>query len=160
MDVSQIPPVPSTPSNQKSSATLSTNDFYKLLAAEMQYQDPTSDSGGGGSSNSGDYITELAILSATTSIQAMTKIENYALGASLQGGAVAYVDTSTAASGKQDKAIRVGVIEAADLTGDTPRFYVASTVSGVSGKWINYSDINQIYAPSVTDNTPAKGTTT
>lgn len=160
LDISAIPAVPSTPSNTKSSSTLSTNDFYKLLAAEMQYQDPTSDSSGSGGSGSGDYITELAILSATSAVQAMTKIENYALGASLQGGAVAYTDTSTAASGKEETSTKTGVIEAADLTGDSPRFYVATSVSGaITGKWINYSDISQIYAPNVTDNADPSGTT-
>lgn len=158
MDISQITsPAASSDyaSGSSSSSTgISTDDFYKLLAAEMQYQDPMEgdDDSGGSSDSSDSYVTELAILSATSAIQDMTGVENYSMASGVLGTNVSYTSESIDSSGKATDTTKTGTIEAADFTSGSPRFYVASTDSSgtTSGEWIDPSTIQQMYASNVT----------
>ena len=156
MDISAITaPLTAQTNNSSSGSTISTNDFYKLLAAEIQYQDPLSgsDSSQGSGSSSNSYITELALMSATTSIQNMTKVENYAMASGMVGKTVAYTSTSTTSTGAVISETKTGKVEACDFTSDTPKCYVANTASDgkVSGEWVDYNAVSQVYADDVTD---------
>lgn len=165
MDISAItaPPTAAT-SSSTSNANLTTNSFYKLLAAQIQYQDPlsSSDSGGSsGSSNTGSYITDLAILSATSAIQDMTKVENYTMASAMAGKTVAYTSTSTSATGMVSSTTKTGSVESVDFTGSVPRCYIASTTDGkTTGEWVDYTAITNVYADDVTTSQDASSATT
>lgn len=151
MDISAITTPPAVAkSDTASNKALSTESFYKLLAAQIQYQDPLAGSDGS-SSSSYSYVTDLAILSATSAIQDMIKVENYSMAAALTGKTVEYNSTSTTVSGKATTTPKIGSVEAVDFTGSAPRCYVVSAQDGVtSGEWVDYSAITKVYADDVT----------
>jgi flagellar hook assembly protein FlgD len=161
MDISAIPALPTTTTTTTSSSSgISLNDFYKLLAAEMQYQDPSGDSSSGGSSDSSSYITELATLSEATAVQNLTAVQNSAMALGMTGKSVAYTSTSTAADGVVTSTAKTGTVEAVDFSTSTPMCYVATTTKGTTtGSWVNYTAISQVYASDVTDSTASSGTT-
>lgn len=163
MDISAIT-APSTTSSSSSSSgtTLDTDDFYQLLAAQIQYQDPLGDSDSSGSSSSStSYITQLAVMSATSAVQSMTEVENYAMATAMTGKTVAYTSTSTSSSGTASTTTKTGTVEAADFTGDTPRVYIASTSDGTTtGEWVEYTSVTEVYADDVTDSSSSSTTTT
>jgi flagellar basal-body rod modification protein FlgD len=156
MNISAISaPLTNQTNKTSSSSAISTNDFYKLLAAEIQYQDPLSGSDSSSGSGSNNYITELAIMSATTAIQNMTKVENYAMASAMVGKTAAYTSTSTSPTGKVVSEIKTGKVEACDFTSETPRCYIAKTSSDgkTSGEWVDFNLISKVYADDVTDDT-------
>lgn len=161
MDISAItaPSTTTTTGSSSSNAALSLNDFYKLLAAEMQYQDPSSDSSSSGSS-SNSYITELATLSEATAVQNLTKVTNYVMAAGLAGKTVGYTSTATSATGTTTSTTKTGVVEAVDFTADTPRCYVATTSNGTTtGSWVDYATVTKVYASDVTDSSSTSTST-
>lgn len=159
MDISAImlPPAAAVDTvSKKGSSNLSTTDFYKLLAAQIQYQNPFDDSGssGGGSSSTG-YLTDLAIMSATTAIQEMTKVENYSMSTAMAGKNISYKSTSTSPTGKIETTTKNGSVTAVDFTAEKPRFYVTSNDAEgkISGEWINYNSVVSVYSDDVTFDT-------
>lgn len=163
MDISAImlPPAVADTQSKRGNANLTTTDFYKLLAAQIQYQNPFDDSGSsGGSSSSTGYLTDLAIMSATTAVQEMTKVENYAMSTAMAGKKVAFKSTSTSPTGAIESTTKNGTVTAVDFTAEKPRFYVTSTDKdgATSGEWISYSAVNSVYSDDVTFGTEDAGT--
>lgn len=153
MDISAIAAPPAvTVQNKKGTSKLSTTDFYKLLAAQIQYQSPFDDSGSsGGSSSSTDYLTNLAIMSATSAIEEMTHIENYTMASSMTGKKVSYKSTSVSVTGAVSTNQKDGTVSAVDFTAEKPRVYVTSENNGVtSGEWVQYDAVTKAYSNDVT----------
>lgn len=152
MDISAIGTPPTVAkSSSTSNAELTTNSFYKLLAAQIQYQDPLAGSDGSSGSNTSSYITDLAILSATSAIHDMTKVENYAMASAIAGKTVEYNSMTMSSTGKVSATTKVGSVEAVDFTGSVPRCYIASTSDDgkTTGEWVEYSTITKVYADDV-----------
>lgn len=155
MDISAImlPPTITNTKSNSGSGNLSTTDFYKLLAAQIQYQNPFDDSGssGGGSGSTGQ-VTDLAIMSATTAIQEMTKVENYSMSTAMAGKNVSYKSTTIMPTGKIETSTKNGSVTAVDFTADKPRFYVTSKDADgkTTGEWITYNSVVSVYSNDVT----------
>jgi flagellar basal-body rod modification protein FlgD len=154
MDVSAIiaPIAAQSSSSGKGTTNLSTTDFYKLLAAQIQYQNPFDDSSssGGGSSSTG-YLTDLAIMSATSAVKEMTNVENYSMSAAMAGKKVTYKSSSTALNGEVTTTQKYGTVSAVDFTGEKPRLYITSEKDGkTAGEWIQYDTVEEIYSNDVT----------
>lgn len=141
-------------SSSSSNSSLEMDDFFQLLAAELQYQDPSNPT------SNDQYMQEMAQFSTLEAIQSLVKVSNYSLASSITGKTVSYNQTVTDNNTKVSSVVASnGTVEAVDFTSDTPKCYVTSTYNGTTtGKWINYSDIIQVYAPDVT-NTSGGGST-
>ncbi len=119
-------------SNSKSSSDnlgVSMSDFLKILSAELQYQDPMSDSSSGGSSNT-DYISQMVEYSLLAQVQSMTSQIKYASAPSAIGQTVLY-------TGKDDSGnvtYTTGTVSAVELSGDSPAYLV-------DGVWVDQSNI-------------------
>lgn len=163
MDISQIGAVSSagtTLSDGKkitsgSDSSLGMNDFFQLLSAELQYQDPSNPT------SNDQYMEEMAQFSTLEAIQNLSKVSNYSLASNLNGKMVSYnklnydSDTNSYSTEKIN-----GNVEAVDFSSDTPECYVTSTSNGATtGEWVNYSDITQAYASDVTDKSGGTSTT-
>jgi flagellar basal-body rod modification protein FlgD len=88
-------PTSSTPS-LGSSVSLSNSDFFNLLVAQLQYQDPTNPM------SSSDFVAQLAQLSTVNGIQSlntnfssMLSLQQLSGGSSLIGQTVSYLPTGT-----------------------------------------------------------------
>lgn len=167
MDISQIGALTSSTllSNGKTVSTndnsLSTNDFYKLLAAEMQYQDPTSSDSGSSSSSSDGYIQEMIQYSSVEAIQNLAKVTNYSVASSLTGKNVSYNKTYVDDNNQYTTEKITGTVEAVDFSSDTPKCYVTQTADGkTTGEWVNYNEIQQVYASDVTGISGTSSSTT
>lgn len=150
MDISSItPPSNTTYSSSSSKSTsgsnLDMNDFFTLLAAQLQYQDPLS------ATSNDQYMAEMAQFSTLQAIQSLLKVENYTMATSVVGKKVSYVSTEMTASGSYSVATKAGTVEAVDFSGDTPKCYVSTTGDDgkVTSSWIDYSDIRMVYSSDV-----------
>lgn len=155
MDISSItePTSTSTLSNggkvqTSSSTSFSMEDFFKLLAAQLQYQDPTS------STSNDQFMQEMAQFSTVQAIQNLVKIENYTMASSVVGKTVSYNKVVSNASGSSYSTKQTGVVQAVDFSSETPKCYVSTTESDgtITSSWINYSDIKRVYSSEVTIN--------
>lgn len=163
MDISQIGVVSSgdtTLSDGKkitssSDSSLGMNDFFQLLSAELQYQDPTNPT------SNDQYMEEMAQFSTLEAIQSLVKVSNYSLASGITGKMASYNKISYDSSTNSYSTDKItGNVEAVDFTSDTPKCYVTSTTDGkTTGEWINYSDITQVYASDVTNNSGGTSTT-
>lgn len=140
MDISSIPQ-PTQVGTLSNGATVksasqagnaSMSDFFKILAAQLQYQDPSQQT-----SNT-EYMGEMAQFSTLTAVQDMTKKIGYDMGANLVGQKVSfnYADDS----GKTQSS--AGEVEAVNYSSDDPMCYI-------NGQWVTYSNIKSVYAQDV-----------
>ncbi|CDZ23500.1 hypothetical protein CCDG5_0361 [[Clostridium] cellulosi] len=150
MDISSITPpsnatYPSSSSKSTSGSSLDMNDFFKLLAAQLQYQDPLS------ATSNDQYMAEMAQFSTLQAIQTLLKVENYTMATSIVGKKVSYVSTQSTATGSYSVTTKAGTVDAVDFSGETPKFYVSTTGDDgkVTSSWIDYSAIRMVYSPDV-----------
>lgn len=131
-------------------------DFFKLLAAQLQYQDPSS------STSNDQYMQEMAQFSTVEAIQNLVKIENYSMASGVVGKNVSYDAINTDSNGKYVTVSVNGKVEAVDFSSETPKYYVTSTAGDgtVSSNWIDYSDIKRIYSSDVELNSKTSTDTT
>ena len=159
MDISQIPSVTSQTTGTTSSSTsksLSMDDFFTLLAAELQNQDPDN------ATSNDQFMQEMAQYSTLEATQSLVKSSYYSLATTLTGKTVAYNQTTTS-NDVTSTSQSSGTVEAVDLTSDIPECYVSSTTNGTTtGSWVSYSDITQVYSSDVTNtsSTTDTGSTT
>lgn len=141
-------------SSSGSNSSMGMDDFFQLLAAELQYQDPSNPT------SNDQYMQEMAQFSTLEAIQSLVKVSNYSLASNITGKTVSYnqsvYDSDTNVSSVVKSS---GTVEAVDFSSDTPKCYVTSTDNGTAtGSWINYSDITQVYASDVTNNSGGSST--
>lgn len=124
-----------TAASTKKKSSLSINDFYKLLSAEMQYQDPLSSSdSGGSSSSSSNYINEILQFTMLDQMQSITTSMNTMMAANAMGKYVCY--NTTDSNGKTVQ--QYGTIDGVDMTGDSPRYLI-------NDLWVTQSNVTQFY---------------
>lgn len=155
------PPSSTTLSNGTSISSgdksLSMDDFFQLLSAEMQYQDPTNPT------SNDQFMEEMAQFSTLEAMQNLEKTNNYAMGTGMLGKTVAYSQTSVNSSDQEVTSTVSGTVSGVDFTTDPPKCYVSSTASDgtTTGSWIAYSSITDVYQPtSSTDSSTDSSTTT
>ena len=92
---------PSTNTDNANSAntTLTQADFLQIMVAQFENQDPMSDSSGGGSSGTSDYVEELMSMTNITTMQTMSQQQSMELAGTLPGSTVVLNDNGTAVSG-------------------------------------------------------------
>lgn len=117
--------------SKSSGSNLDMNDFFKLMSAELQYQDPTNPV------SNDQYMSEMAQFSLLSQVETLSKSINLSVAAdSIDKNAIyniATKDGSTQAAGK---------IVAVDLSGDSPKYVIG-------GNMVSQSDIVGFYDPSV-----------
>lgn len=79
--------------------TLTQADFLQIMVAQFENQDPMSDSSGGGSSGTSDYVEELMSMTNITTMQTMSQQQSMQLAGSLPGSTVVLNDNGAAVSG-------------------------------------------------------------
>lgn len=137
--------------------SLGMNDFFQLLSAEMQYQDPSNPT------SNDQFMQEMAQFSTLEAIQSLEKANNYSLGTQMLGKTVAYNQTSVNSNSQEVTSTVSGTVSAVDFTTDPPQCYVSSTASDgtTTGNWVAYTSINDVFEPaSDTSDTSGTGTTT
>jgi flagellar basal-body rod modification protein FlgD len=131
------------------------DDFFKLLAAQLQYQDPSS------ATSNDQFMQEMAQFSTVTAIENLVKVTNYSMASGMVGKTVTYQSATMDLNGYVTTTSQNGKVEAVDFTSDTPRCYIATTDKDgkVTGNWVDYSDISQVYSDDVTVDPTAGGST-
>lgn len=156
LSISQIGSLSSATSSSTTSASsgssLSMDDFFKLLAAELQYQDPTNPT------SNDQFMEEMAQYSTLSAIQGLEKLTNYSMASGLIGKTASY-ETAVTANGNTTEETVVGEVEAVDFSGDTPQCYLVATVDGKNyGDWVAYSQLSRVYASDVNNDAYSSGT--
>ncbi|HEX3026311.1 MAG TPA: flagellar hook capping FlgD N-terminal domain-containing protein [Clostridia bacterium] len=128
----------STTSSSSSSNSLGMSDFIQILAAELQYQDPTQ------STDNSQYMSQMAQFSVLEQIQSLSKSFNYSLSSQMVGKSVLYntvvYDKSTA---QYSTVTASGKVDAVDLSSDTPTCFI-------NGAWVDLSSIKTVYDSTTT----------
>ncbi len=102
------------PFNYKDNTTLDMDDFYTLMAAEMQYQDVLNPE-----SNTAEMINQMVQMSMINAMQDMMTMSMTTYAGSLMGKEVIIADTTT---GKMETVY--GVVEGVNLYNGTPTIIV------------------------------------
>ncbi len=134
------------PFNYKDNTTLDMDDFYTLMAAEMQYQDVLNPE-----SNTAEMMNQMVQMSMINAMQDMMTMSMTTYAGSLMGKEVIIADTTT---GKMETVY--GVVEGVNLYNGTPTIIV-------NGKEYSMSQIMGLgKAPETTkpDDTTKPGETT
>lgn len=122
--------------------TLTINDFFTLMAAQLQYQDPTSPT------DTSQYLGQLAQYGMLQQMTSMTDMMQFVKASGVVGKTVAYsvYDDTT---GKTTTGS--GVVEEVDLSSSSPSCLIGSG-------WVPLSDVTAIAADSVSTASAASGT--
>lgn len=121
----------SSASSSSWASSLDTQDFLKLLAAQMSNQDvmnPTEDT---------EFISQLAQFSSLEAMQSLTQMAYVQYGASLIGKTVAVAQYDSSGYYRQD----TGVVDSVNLTG-------GSAVLTVNGRQYELSSVMKILNPA------------
>lgn len=155
LSISQIGDLSSATSSSTSSSkgsSLNMDDFFKLLAAELQYQDPTNPT------SNDQFMAEMAQYSTLSAIQGLEKLTNYSMASGLIGKTASY-ETLVTSNGNTTQETVTGEVEAVDFSGDTPQCYLVAAVDGKNyGDWVPYSQLSRVYAPDVNNDAYSSGT--
>lgn len=121
------------------------DDFFQLLAAQLQYQDPSS------TTSNDEYMQEMAQFETVEAIQNLVSVEKYSMASGLAGKKVAYIETDVSDTGSYYSSNKYGTVEAVDFSSETPKCYVSSTDSSgkTTSNWVSYSDLTKIYSSDV-----------
>ena len=114
------------------SDSLDMTDFFTLMAAQLQYQDPSSPT------DTSTFMGQMAQFGMLEQLQTLSKQYNYMTGASLVGKSVSYsvYDDLTG-----ETTTGSGTVQEVDIGS-------GSTACKVDGKWVDLSDINKFSAQS------------
>lgn len=132
-------------SGSSSDSGISMNDFMKILAAELQYQDPLSDGSSGSGSSNSDYITQMVEYSLLSQVQTMTSQMQFASASSAVGQTAIYAATDSSGN----VTYPTGTIVAVDLSGSTPAYLI-------NGVWVDQSSISGFYQPASASGTASQ----
>jgi len=124
--------------------SLSMDDFFQLLSAEMEYQDPSDPT------SNDQFMEEMAQFSTLEAMQNLESTSNYSMGTGMLGKTVAYNQTTVNSSDQEVTSMVSGTVTGVDFTTDPPQCYVSTTASDgtTSGSWIAYSSITDVYQPT------------
>lgn len=114
------------------SSSLDMNDFFTLMAAELQYQDPSS------STDTSQYMGQMAQFGMLEQLESIAKQYNYLLGSSLIGKNVSYSVFDEATG---ETTTGSGTVNAVDVSSTSPS-------CSVDGKWVSVSNITGFSAQS------------
>jgi flagellar basal-body rod modification protein FlgD len=127
---SSISALTSTATKKTATKSLGMNDFFKLMAAQLQYQDPMQPT------DNSQSMAQMAQFSLLESVQSMSQSLNFTVAASTMGKSVIYSTTDSAGNTVQ----KTGIISAVDLTSTSPQ-------CNVNDEWIPLSSVSVVYAP-------------
>lgn len=118
---------------------LNMNDFFTLMAAQLQYQDPMNPT------DDNEYMGEMAQFGALEQLTNISGMLNYSIASGIVGKQVKYSHNDEQTGATQTGS---GVVSAVDVSGTTPLIEVGS-------QWIGLSDVQQI----LSDGTAATAST-
>ena len=120
----------SASTTKSNNASLSMNDFFTLLSAQLKYQDPTSPT------DNNQFMSQMAQFSLLEQVENLSKTVALSTATSAVGKSAVY--TTTNSSGNTVE--KSGKIAAVDLSGDTPEYYI-------NNSWVSQSAITNFYDP-------------
>ena len=139
--------IPSTAATTKNSSgsNLSMNDFFTLLSAQLQYQDPMQPT------DNSQFMAQMAQFSTLEQLQNLSKTMSISTATSSIGKYAVY--NATDASGNTTQG--AGTVDAVDLTSDTPTYLI-------NGSWISQSNVTQFFSSALlaSSGSGSDGTTT
>jgi len=126
--------IPSTAAttNKSSGSDLSMNDFFTLLSAQLQYQDPMQPT------DNSQFMAQMAQFSTLEQLQNLSKTMSISTATSSIGKYAVY--NATDASGNTTQG--AGTVDAVDLTSDTPTYLI-------NGSWISQSNVTQFFSSAL-----------
>jgi flagellar basal-body rod modification protein FlgD len=147
--VTTLAPSSSTSTTGNASASLTQQDFLKLMVAQFQAQDPlASDSGSGGSgsgSGAADYVNQLMSMTNLTTMQTMSAQQSLLLASSLPGATVTVT--------KPDNTTATGTVTGTTI--DSTGLKVL-----VNGDPYPFTEITALTPAAAASSTPGAGTST
>lgn len=126
-------------SSSSSRSTLSMDNFYQLLAAQLKYQDPSE------STDSTEYMGQMAQFATLEAVNNLSTAFSAMQASQTVGKSVLYNSTDSLGN----STVLSGKVEAVDLSGSTPTCYI-------NGDWVDLSAVTTYYDSSLTSG----GTTT
>lgn len=136
--LTSLPTVSST-STSSSTDSLGMSDFFTLLAAQMQYQDPLEPT------DNSEFMGQMAQFAQLEQTKSLVSNSNYLIGAFMLGANVMYSQTTTYGNSSVSSSVE-GVVKAVDLSGDSPQLYVNDT-------WVPLSNITRVGLADSSDST-------
>lgn len=121
--------IPTTSSSNTSSTSnskgTSMDDFFKLMAAQLKYQDPMQPQ------DNDQFMQETALFSILQQVQDLSKAVTFSEATQALGKTVGYYVTNK----DNSHTLTYGKVSALDLSGSTPQCYV-------NGQWTDISNIS------------------
>ena len=117
---------------KSSGDNLSMDDFFTLLSAQLQYQDPMQPT------DNSEFMAQMAQFSTLEQIQNLSKTMSISTATSSIGKYAVYNTTDSSGNTTQG----AGTVDAVDLTSDTPTYLI-------NGSWIDQSNVTQFFDSSL-----------
>jgi flagellar basal-body rod modification protein FlgD len=117
-----------TTSKKSTGSNLSMNDFFTLLSAQLQYQDPMEPT------DNSQFMAQMAQFSTLEQIQNMSKTVSMSTASSAMGKYAIYNTTDSSGKAIQGR----GTVDAVDMSEDAPSYLINDT-------WITQSNVTQLY---------------
>jgi flagellar basal-body rod modification protein FlgD len=120
--------------SQSQQGQMGMNDFFKLMAAQLQYQDPMNPT------DNTQFMGQIAQFGALQQLTSMTNSLNFSLASSVVGRNVefSHMDAQTGQT-----ITGIGVVSSVDVSGSSPACLI-------NGNWQSISDITKILANNST----------
>ena len=133
----------SAASTKKTSSgdNLSMDDFFTLLAAQLQYQDPMQPT------DNSEFMAQMAQFSTLEQLENLSKTVGLSSAASSIGKYATY--TTTDSNGKTTESS--GTVSAVDLSSSTPSYLI-------NGSWVAQSNVTMLSEQSGSTDSDAGGT--
>lgn len=144
--LSGLPSVPTvSQSSDNTASTLGMNDFFTLMTAQLQYQDPLEPT------DNSQFMAQMAQFALLEQSKTMTTMTNYTAGSALLGKDVLFQVSSLGGTGSTTTQYE-GTVSAVDYTSDTPQAYVG-------GQWVPITSIRRVGLADTTSTGDTTSTT-
>lgn len=127
-------------SSKSKGDNLTMDDFFQLLSAQLQYQDPMQPT------DNSQFMGQMAQFSLLEQVSNLTKTLTLSVTTSALGKVAVFDNLDKDGNVVQD----AGVVSAVDLSKDTPQYLI-------NGLWVSQSNIVQLYDPSQLNNGSGSG---